>query len=90
VTSGTFRFCLGVLHYYHTNSSSLQETAMSAPRNAQSPSSPVVRVVRAPETSRRAVYRERAPGVGYGNSSGYASERQYARGWDGQPRFRCG
>jgi hypothetical protein len=45
---------------------------------------------RAPETSRRAVYRERAPGVGYGNSSGYASERRYARGWDGQPHFRCG
>jgi hypothetical protein len=45
---------------------------------------------RAPETSRRAVYRERAPGVGYGNSSGYASERRYATGWDGQPRFRCG
>jgi hypothetical protein len=45
---------------------------------------------RAPETSRRAVYRERAPGVGYGNSSGYATERRYARGWDGQPRFRCG
>lgn len=62
---------------------------MNAPRNAHSPSSPVVRV-RAPETSRRAVYRERAPGVGYGNSSGYATERRYARGWDGEPRFRCG
>ena len=62
---------------------------MYAPRNVVSPSSPVVRS-RAPETSRRAVYRERAPGVGYGNSSGYASERRYAREWDGQPRFRCG
>ena len=62
---------------------------MYAPRNALSPPRPVVRPA-APETSRRAVYRERAPGVGYGNSSGYASERQYARGWDGQPRFRCG
>ena len=62
---------------------------MYAPRSAQSPSRPVVRPG-APETSRRAVYRERAPGVGYGNSSGYASERRYAREWDGQPRFRCG
>jgi hypothetical protein len=62
---------------------------MHAPRNALSPPRPVVRPA-APETSRRAVYRERAPGVGYGNSSGYASERRYARGWDGQPRFRCG
>ena len=62
---------------------------MYAPRNVVFPSSPVVRP-RAPETSRRAVYRERAPGVGYGNSSGYASNRSYARGWDVQPRFRCG
>jgi hypothetical protein len=62
---------------------------MNAPRSSVSTSRPVVRP-RAPETSRRAVYRERAPGVGYGNSSGYASNRSYARGWDGQPRFRCG
>lgn len=40
--------------------------------------------------SRRAVYRERETGVGYGNSSGYATERRYAQGWAGQPRFRCG
>ena len=39
---------------------------------------------------RRAVYRERDIGVGYGNSSGYASDRRYARDWSGQPRFRCG
>lgn len=38
---------------------------------------------------RRAVYRDRAPGVGYGNSSGYASARRYASGWTGQDRFRC-
>ena len=62
---------------------------MNASRSFVSPSRPVVRP-RAPETSRRAVYRERAPGVGYGNSSGYASERRYVREWDGQPRFRCG
>ena len=40
--------------------------------------------------SRRAVYRQRDVGVGYGNSSGYASDRRYARDWSGQPRFRCG
>jgi hypothetical protein len=40
--------------------------------------------------ARRAVYRDRAPGVGYGNSSGYASERRYSNGWAGQARFRCG
>jgi len=62
---------------------------MYVPRSFASPSRPAARP-RAPETSRRAVYRERAPGVGYGNSSGYASERRYARGWDGLPRFRCG
>ena len=39
---------------------------------------------------RRAVYREREPGVGYGNSSGYASGRRYSSGWTGQERFRCG
>jgi hypothetical protein len=89
MTFGTFRICLGVLHYYHTNSFVLQVTAMNASRSVVSPSSPVVRP-RASETSRRAVYRERAPGVGYGNSSGYATERRYAQGWDVQPRFRCG
>ena len=51
---------------------------------------PFPRLVRVPEDSRREPYPERAPGVGYGNSSGYASERRYARGWNGQPLFRCG
>ena len=51
---------------------------------------PGIRTVPAPQGSRREPYPERAPGVGYGNSSGYASERRYARGWNGEPRFRCG
>ena len=34
-------------------------------------------------------YRERDFGIGYGRSSGYASPRQYATHWNGQPRFRC-
>ncbi|HEY0502748.1 MAG TPA: hypothetical protein VGD42_04555 [Lysobacter sp.] len=36
----------------------------------------------------RHVHRERDFGVGYGNSSGYASNRRYADNWV-QPRFRC-
>ncbi len=36
----------------------------------------------------RRPHRERDFGVGYGNSSGYASSRRYA-GTSGQPRFRC-
>jgi len=51
---------------------------------------PGVRTVPAPQGNRREPYPERAPGVGYGNSSGYASVRRYARGWNGQPMFRCG
>ena len=37
----------------------------------------------------RREYRERDFGIGYGRSSGYASTRQYATGWNGQPLFRC-
>ena len=33
-------------------------------------------------------HRERDFGVGYGSSSGYASNRRYAQDWM-QPRFRC-
>ena len=51
---------------------------------------PGTRTTPAPSSARRELYPERAPGVGYGNSSGYASERRYAHGWNGQPRFRCG
>jgi len=35
----------------------------------------------------RHIHRERDFGVGYGNSSGYASNRHYAHDWM-QPRFR--
>jgi len=31
---------------------------------------------------------DRAFGVGYGSSSGYASTKRYTQGWT-QPRFRC-
>ena len=42
----------------------------------------------APAAPRRE-YRERDFGVGYGRSSGYASERRYVAPWNGQPHFRC-
>jgi len=43
-----------------------------------------------PTTSTVRVDRNRARdfGVGYGNSSGYATARRYASNW-GAPRFRC-
>ncbi|MFS8063268.1 MAG: hypothetical protein ACMG5Z_01645 [Luteimonas sp.] len=43
----------------------------------------------ATEPSRRE-YRERDFGVGYGRSSGYASDRRYASPWNGPILFRCG
>ena len=46
--------------------------------------------IQQPTTLPRREYRERDFGVGYGRSSGYASQRQYANGWSGQLRFRCG
>jgi hypothetical protein len=41
-----------------------------------------------PAATTRREYRERDFGIGYGNSSGYASNRRYASNW-GEPRFRC-
>ena len=37
----------------------------------------------------RREYRERDFGVGYGRSSGYASDRRYASAWNGPSHFRC-
>ncbi|HEY5805564.1 MAG TPA: hypothetical protein VIT90_17945 [Lysobacter sp.] len=48
-------------------------------------SAPRTNVVPMPQ---RHVHRERDFGVGYGNSSGYATDRRYAQDWM-QPRFRC-
>jgi len=42
----------------------------------------------AESTARVDRYRVRDFGVGYGNSSGYATARRYASNW-GAPRFRC-
>ncbi len=57
----------------NTRTSSAQPARAASPRAA----APLVRNVR----------RERDFGIGYGNSSGYASDRRYADDW-GQDRFR--
>jgi hypothetical protein len=44
--------------------------------------------VRPPAAPARREHRERDFGIGYGNSSGYASNRRYASNW-GASRFRC-
>jgi len=48
---------------------------------------PSANVTVAPQPVRQ-IRRERDFGVGYGRSSGYASNRHYAQDWM-QPRFRC-
>ena len=45
------------------------------------------RNVSAPNAPARHLHRERDFGVGYGNSSGYASTRRYTNQW-ATPRFR--
>ncbi|HEY0505172.1 MAG TPA: hypothetical protein VGD42_16950 [Lysobacter sp.] len=57
----------------------------SRPSPNASVSNPRANVIPMPQ---RHVHRERDFGVGYGNSSGYASPRRYAQDWM-QPRFRC-
>ncbi|MDQ3494268.1 MAG: hypothetical protein M3485_01730 [Pseudomonadota bacterium] len=52
----------------------------SKPASMQDPSPPTLPT--------RREHRERDFGIGYGNSSGYASNRRYASHW-GAPRFRC-
>jgi hypothetical protein len=51
-------------------------------------SAPFRATVARPAATPRREYRERDFGIGYGNSSGYASNRRYASNW-GEPRFRC-
>ncbi|RPE80057.1 hypothetical protein [Vulcaniibacterium tengchongense] len=63
---------------------------MNAPR-LSAPNAPAAAPLRTPlpaAAPARHVHRERDFGIGYGNSSGYASERRYVREWM-QPRFRC-
>ncbi|HVR81545.1 MAG TPA: hypothetical protein VHF02_05640 [Luteimonas sp.] len=49
-----------------------------------------VPAIRVPEPPTRRDYRERDFGVGYGRSSGYASDKRYVNGWNGPTHFRCG
>jgi len=52
---------------------------------------PTLRLVTVPPSTPAArPYGERDFGIGYGRSSGYATQRRYVSGWNGQPRFRCG
>lgn len=52
------------------------------------PSAPVSRPATPVASIARREPRERDFGIGYGNSSGYASHRRYASNW-GETRFRC-
>ena len=47
-------------------------------------------VAQATPAAPRREYPERDFGVGYGRSSGYASDRRYANSWSGPTLFRCG
>jgi hypothetical protein len=58
------------------------------PRHPSLKTSPVITQAQT-LSPRRREYRERDFGIGYGRSSGYASQRQYASGWNGQALFRC-
>ena len=65
-----------------TTSTRSIQTAMRPNNHPQHPAT-------ATEPARRE-YRERDFGVGYGRSSGYASDRRYASAWNGPIHFRCG
>ncbi|MEP6633396.1 MAG: hypothetical protein ABJA62_04230 [Luteimonas sp.] len=55
--------------------------------NQPQEAAPVVQNVQ-PINQARRNHRERDFGVGYGNSSGYASGKRYTNDW-AQPRFKC-
>lgn len=72
--------------------------ALASARPSSRPLANPVLVMAAPGTSQagasrpaalRHVHRPRDFGVGYGNSSGYASDKRYTPLW-GQPRFKFG
>lgn len=55
-------------------------------QNRTAPTTPTAQVLAFVAPTRQ-LHRERDFGVGYGNSSGYASHRRYTAEWT-QPRFR--
>ena len=61
------------------------QTAIAATLNARRPAARAAS--RQSSTASLVVRRERDFGVGYGNSSGYASDKRYVRDW-GNARFR--
>jgi len=60
---------------------------MQTNNNDRRESTPALQTVQ-PSAPARRNHRERDFGVGYGNSSGYASGKRYTNDW-AQPRFRC-
>jgi hypothetical protein len=59
---------------------------MQTNNNDRREAAPVLQTVQSSPARRN--HRERDFGVGYGNSSGYASGKRYTNDW-AQPRFRC-
>jgi len=60
---------------------------MQTNNNDRREAAPAIQTVQ-PSAPARRNHRERDFGVGYGNSSGYASGKRYTNDW-AQPRFRC-
>ena len=65
-------------------------TSTRSVQSAMRPNNRPLRQATTTETPARREYRERDFGVGYGRSSGYASDRRYASAWNGPIHFRCG
>jgi len=63
-------------------------TATHSPRTETREVAPFCATVVQPVATSRREHRERDFGIGYGSSSGYASNRRYTSNW-GEPRFRC-
>ena len=71
-------------HYYSTTDR--KDPTMNATNARTATAAPTTKTPAANAPVRH-VHRQRDFGVGYGNSSGYASNRSYASNWV-QPRFR--
>ncbi|HJW45307.1 MAG TPA: hypothetical protein VJ484_02345 [Lysobacter sp.] len=61
---------------------------IAATFETRTPSNSAKPVPAAQSAEVRHLHRDRDFGVGYGNSSGYASDRRYTSNWV-QPLFRC-
>lgn len=63
-----------------TLSTAIAQTINTSRRNSAAPATRL-------DSAARPARRERDFGIGYGNSSGYASDKRYTRDW-GNARFR--